>query len=193
MSRSLLALVLVASLGLVAWPAAAQMHHPMDSGAKRDCDLCAPLLSVDAGALLRSAAVLPASGSDETTPLVRARLEVESFVPHVGLFSTMEFTPADGVTPTLTLGLKLWARPRSSRWNITGGLGLIDYRQGINEPTAGAFVMRGWGQIDVSYHTPLHELTVYGQAGAPSGGVRRATYQIGISHPLAPYKLHLGL
>ena len=193
MSRSLLALVLAAGLGLTARPVAAQMSHTMDSGPHRGCDLCAPQVSLDAGALLRSAPLLPAGGSDATTPLVRARVDVGTFVPHVGLFTTMEFTPQDGPTPTLTLGLTLWARPRDSRWNITGGLGLIDYRQGIGESTPGAFVMRGWGQIDVSYRTPLHELTAYGQAGVPSGGIRRATYQIGVSHPLAPYKLHLGL
>jgi len=195
MSRRVLTLTLAAVLGMTARPVTAQMHHPMDSagGPHGACDLCAPQLSLDAGALLRSAALLPASGSDQTTPLVRARLDVESFIPHIGVFSTMEFTPADGPTPFLTVGLKLWARPRYSRWNITGGVGLIDYREGIGEVTPGAFVMRGWGQIDVTYHTPLHELTVYAQAGAPSGGVRRASYQIGVSHPLAPYKLHLGL
>ena len=187
MLRTLFRIVAVAAgLGLAARAAAAQMHE-------HGCDLCAPQLSIDAGALLRSAAVLPAGTSDRTTPLVRARLEVETPAPHLGLFGTMEFTPKDGPTPTLTFGLKLRARPRHSSWNVTGGIGLTDYREGITESTPGAFVMRGWGEVGARYHTPLHELTLYGQAGMPFGGVRRVTYQVGVSHPLAPYKVHLGL
>lgn len=187
MLRTLIRIVAVAAgLGLAARPTAAQMHE-------HGCDLCAPQLSIDAGALLRSAAVLPAGTSDKTTPLVRARFEIETPVSHLGLFGAMEFTPKDGPTPTLTFGLKLWARPRYSSWNVTGGIGLTDYREGITESTPGAFVMRGWSELGVRYHTPLHELTLYGQAGVPFGGIRRVTYQVGVSHPLAPYKLHLGL
>jgi len=86
MLRTLFRIVAVAAgLGLAARAAAAQMHE-------HGCDLCAPQLSIDAGALLRSAAVLPAGTSDRTTPLVRARLEVETPAPHLGLFGTMEFT-----------------------------------------------------------------------------------------------------
>ncbi len=192
MLRSILQSVAVAAgLALGAWPAAAQMHHDVAEPAKGGCDLCSPRLYVDGAALFRAGATLPSAGSDKTTPLVRARLEVSSFVPHVGLFSQMEFTPADGPTPDLQFGLALWALEPYSAFNVSGGLGISDYRQGIGDPTPGAFVMHGWGQVRAQYRSLVHELTVYAQAGVPFVTMARVSYQLGVSHPLAPYKLHL--
>lgn len=183
----------VAGLVLAAAPVRAQMPHAMPAAVHGGCDICEPQVFLDGAALWRAFVALPSTTSDKTTPLVRARLEAGSFVEHVGLFTQMEFTPSDGPTPTLTFGLKAWAQSRHSDWNLTGGLGFIDYRQGLGETTPGAFVIRGWGQVGVQYHTPLHELSLYGQAGVPFGGTKRVTYQLGVSHPIAPYKLHLGL
>lgn len=195
MFRSVLkSAAIAAAFCLAAGPVAGQVHHqPMPEKQHGGCDLCAPRVYLDGAALWRVAAALPSAGADKTTPLVRGRLEVSSFVEHVGLFSQMEFTPADGPTPSLTFGIKFWALSAESDWNVTGGLGLIDYRQGIGETSPGAFVSRGWGQIGAQYHTPLHELSIYAQAGVPFSGTGRVSYQLGASHPIAPYKLHLGL
>lgn len=186
-------LAVVAGLALVNRGAAAQMHEhdPGNYDKPGSCDLCAPRVYLDGAALFRAAADLPSATSDKTTPLVRARLEVGSFVPHVGLFSQMEFTPSDGPTPTIQFGLKLWAFARASALNASLELGGTDYRQGIGETSPGAFVFRGWSQLGAQYRTPLHEVTLYAQAGAPWLTTARVRYQVGVSHPLAPYKLHI--
>ncbi len=192
MLRSFLKSIAVASgLALAARPATAQMHHDMAEPPRGSCDLCSPRVYLDGAALFRASATLPSATADKTTPLVRARLEIGSFVPRVGLFSQMEFTPSDGPTPALQLGLEVWALPSGRAFNASAGLGLSDYRQGIGEQTPGAFVMRGWAQARVQYRSPVHELTLYAQSGVPFASGARARYQLGISHPLAPYKLHL--
>ena len=192
MLRSVLKpIALAAGLALATRPATAQMQHEMASPPQASCDLCSPRLYVDAAALFRAGAALPSAESDKTTPLVRGRLEVSSFLPHVGLFSHMEFTPADGPTPTLQFGLAAWALNAHSTVNVSGGLGVTDFRQGIAEQSPGAFVLRGWGHVAAQYRSPLHELTVYAQAGTAFAGGARPRYQLGVSHPLAPYKLHL--
>ncbi len=190
---SLRILALAAPLTFGVRLAEAQMHHEPAVPGYEDCHLCDPWVVLDGAALWRTTPTLPSATADRTTPLVRVRLEIASFVPHVGLVTQMEFTPADGPSPVLTAGLKLWARARSSEWNVTGAVGVIDYRQGIGEVTPGASVVRGWSQIGLQYHTPLHELTAYAQAGVPFSGVKRVSYQVGLSHLIAPYKLHVGL
>lgn len=194
MPRSVLTLLAVAAgLMLATHPAAAQMHQheAADYDKPGNCDLCAPRLYVDGAALFRAAADLPSASSDKTTPLVRARLEVGTFVPHVGLFSQMEFMPSDGPSPTIQFGVRLWALDRSSALNASLGLGGADYRQGIGETSPGAFVMRGWSELTAQYRSPLHEVTLYAQAGVPWLKTARVRYQVGVSHPLAPYKLHI--
>jgi hypothetical protein len=192
MLRSVLKSVVVAAgFALAARPAAAQMHPEMAEAPRGSCDLCSPRVYVDAAALFRASATLPSATADKTTPLVRARLEIASFVPQVGLFSQMEFTPSDGPTPALQLGLEAWALQSGRPFNASAGLGLSDYRQGIGEQTPGAFVMRGWGQLRAQYRSPLHDITLYAQAGIPFVHGAQARYQLGISHALAPYKLHL--
>jgi hypothetical protein len=194
MPRSVLTLLAVAAgLTLAANDAPAQMHQH-DSGdydKPGTCDLCTPRAYVDGAALFRSTADLPSAASDKTTPLVRARLEIASFLPHVGLYSQMTFTPADGTTPEIELGLKVWALRRASAFNVAVGLGAIDYREGIGERSPGAFVMRGWSELSAQYRSPLHEITLYAQAGIPWLRTARGRYQVGLSHPLAPYKLHI--
>lgn len=194
MSRSVLTLLAVAVVVTLAPRGAAAQMHQHDSGdydKPGSCDLCAPRVYVDGAALFRAAADLPSVTSDKTTPLVRARLEVGSFVPHVGLFSQMEFTPSDGPSPTIQFGFKLWALARTSALNASLELGGIDYRQGIGDTSPGAFVLRGWSQLGAQYRTPLHEVTLYAQAGVPWLTTARVRYQVGVSHPLAPYKLHI--
>lgn len=185
-------LALAAALALTARPAAAQQHqHDMPEDKPGSCDLCAPRLFIDGAALFRAAAALPSVTSDETTPLVRARLEIGSMVERLGVFLQMEFTPADGPTPAIQFGLKLWGLAAQRAFNVSAGVGVTDYRQGIGELTPGAFVARGWGQLAARYRSPLHELMLYGQAGVPFLSSGRVSYQLGVSHPLAPYKLHL--
>lgn len=194
MPRSVLTLLAVAAgLMLATHLGAAQMHQheSADYDKPGNCDLCAPRLYVDGAALFRAAADLPSASSDKTTPLVRARLEVGTFVPHVGLFSQMEFTPSDGPSPTIQLGMRLWALSRSSAFNASVELGATDYRQGIGQTSPGAFVMRGWSELTAQYRSPLHEVTLYAQAGVPWLQTARVRYQVGVSHPLAPYKLHI--
>ncbi len=192
MFRTLLqSIACAAGLAVAAGPLTAQMHHEMAGEPRGDCDLCTPRLYLDGAVLFRAPASLPTATADETTPLVRARLEVSSFVEHVALFSQMEFTPADGPTPTLQFGLEISALRLNSNFNLTVGLGVADYRQGQGEQSPAAFVVRGWSQVGARYHTPLHEVTVYGQAGVPFSSAGRPLYQLGVSHPLAPYKLHL--
>ena len=194
MPRSVLTLLAVgAGLMLATRTAAAQMHQhePPDYDKPGNCDLCAPRLYFDGAALFRAAADLPNAASDKTTPLLRARLEVGTFVPHVGLFSQMEFTPSDGPSPTIQFGVRLWALARSSALNASLELGASDYRQGIGETSPGAFVMRGWSELTAQYRSPLHEVTLYAQAGVPWLQTARVRYQVGVSHPLAPYKLHI--
>src|SRR5712691_7930333 len=192
MFRSVLKLAAIAvGISLAAGPATAQMHHGTTDEQYADCHLCAPRLAIEGAALFRAATSLPTATADQTTPLVRARLEVSSFIEHVGLFSQMEFAPADGPTPTLQFGLEISALRPNSNFNVTVGLGVADYRQGQGEQSPGAFVVRGWSQVGARYHTPLHEVTVYGQAGVPFSSAGRLLYQVGVSHPLAPYKLHL--
>ena len=194
MCRSVLTLWAVAvGLTLATRPVTGQTHqHDIaDYDKPGSCDLCAPRLYLDGAALFRSGADLPSATSDQTTPLVRARLEIGTFVPQVGVFSQMEFTPADGPTPDIQFGVQLWAVRRTSAVNATVGIGVTDYRQGIGEPSPGAFVARGWGQVRAQYRSPLHELTLYGQVGVPFTNTSRVRYQVGVSHPLAPYKLHI--
>jgi len=194
MPRSVLTLLAVAAgLALVSHPAAAQMHQHEsgDYDKPGSCDLCAPRLYLDGAALFRAGADLPSATSDKTTPLVRGRLEIGSFVPHVGLYAQVAFTPADGATPELELGLKAWALRQASAFNVAVGVGAVDYRQGIGETSPGAFVMRGWSQVTAQYRSPLHEVTLYAQAGVPWLQTARVRYQVGVSHPLAPYKLHI--
>jgi hypothetical protein len=193
MFRSALqSLALTTALALGVRGAGAQMHqHDMAGDQPGSCDLCAPHVSVDGAALFRARAALPSATSDQTTPLVRARLEIGSFIERVGLFSQMEFTPADGPTPGIQLGLKVRALPATRPVNVSAAAGITDYRQGVGDLTPGAFVVRGWGQLTAEYRTPLHEITLYGQAGVPFLSSARVAYQLGVSHPLAPYKLHL--
>ena len=182
-------LLLIAVLAACAVPVAAQEHH-MTSDEK--CTICAPQLSLDGAALWRKRDQLPTSSSDRTAVLMRAEVTAALFIPRVGIFSTMEFTPSDGPSPTITGGLQVWLWPRSGRFNVTGGLGFVDSRQGVGESSPGAYVARGWGQIGLRYRSPLHELSLFAQAGAPFSGSRAVSYQIGLSHPLAPYTFHAG-
>src|SRR5689334_2514508 len=90
MSRSgLTILALAMGLALATRPARGQMHQhdSTDYDKPGNCHLCAPRLFIEGAALFRSGTDLPSATSDETTPLVRARLDVGSFVPHLGLFS----------------------------------------------------------------------------------------------------------
>jgi hypothetical protein len=194
MPRSGLTLLAVAAgLTLAAHGAPAQMHQhdSIDYDKPGNCDLCAPRVYLDGAALFRSSADLPSATSDKTTPLVRGRLEIASFLPHVGLYSQMAFTPADGTTPEIELGLKVWALRRASAFNVAVDVGAIDYRQGIGAASPAAFVMRGWSELSAQYRSPLHEITLYAQAGIPWLRTARGRYQVGLSHPLAPYKLHI--
>ncbi|MGH7547994.1 MAG: hypothetical protein ACREMM_07460 [Gemmatimonadales bacterium] len=187
---SLKTLAFAAVLGLLVVPARAQMHHE-PAGSGDQCTFCAPWLFVDGAALWRADQTRPSVSSNGTTPLVRARFEAGSFIPHVGIFSTMEIAPKDGPSPTITAGVLAWVLPRFHDFNVTGGLGIIDTRQGVGESTPGAYVVRAWGQLGAQYGTPLHELTVYVHAGVPFSSGGRVRYQLGISHPIAPYKLHI--
>ncbi len=194
MSRSVLTLLALAvGLTLGARSAAGQTHQhdTADYDKASNCDLCSPRVYLDGAALFRSGADLPRATSDKTTPLVRARLEIGTFVPHLGLFSQMAFTPADGPTPEIQVGVKLWALRQASAFNAIVELGGTDYRQGVGESSPGAFVLRGWGQVSAQYRSPLHDITLYAQAGVPSSSTARVRYQVGVSHPLAPYKLHI--
>lgn len=178
-------------LPLILLLVAAQSHHAAESADK--CTICAPRLALEGAALWRTQEQLPSVGSSQTAALLRAEFTAMLGIPHVGLFSTMEFVPADGPTPTITGGLMLSPLPASSRFEITGGLGFIDARQGIGESSPGAYVVRGWGQLGMQYRTPVHELALYAQVGAPLSGGNHVSYQIGLSHPLAPYTFHAGL
>lgn len=186
----MLRLILLASLAVCATVAAAQSHHAAESADK--CTICAPRLSLDGAALWRTEKQLPSVGSSQTAVLLRAEFTAMLGIPHVGLFSTMEFVPADGPSPSITGGLMLSPLPASSRFSITGGLGFIDARQGIGESNPGEYVVRGWGQLGMQFRTPVHELSLYAQAGAPFSGSKQVSYQIGLSHPLAPYTFHAG-
>jgi hypothetical protein len=169
------------------------MQHGSEMDGEGKCTICAPQLSLDGAALRRTAQQLPSVGADRTVLLLRARVEAGSFIRRVGLFATMEFTPADGPSPTITAGLQAWLLDRRSDFNVTGGVGFGDAREGVGEASPGAYVARGWGQVGVRYRTPVHELSLYAQAGAAFSGSRRVSYQLGVSHPLAPYTFHLGL
>ena len=168
----------------------AAQSHPAESA--DNCTICAPRLSLEGAALWRTQEQLPSVGASQTAALLRAEFTAMLGSPHIGLFSTMEFVPADGPTPTITGGLMLSALSPRSRFEITGGLGFIDARQGIGESSPGAYVVRGWGQLGMQYRTPVHELGLYAQAGVPFSGDVRVSYQIGLSHPLAPYTFHAG-
>jgi len=186
----MLRLMFLACLAVYPTVAAAQSHHAAESADK--CTICAPRLSLDAAALWRTENQLPSVGSNRTAALLRAEFTATLGNPHVGLFSTMEFVPADGPSPTITGGLLLSPLPASSRFSLSGGLGFIDARQGIGESNPGAYIVRGWGQLGMQYRTPVHELSLYAQAGVPFSGSKQASYQIGLSHPLAPYTFHAG-
>jgi hypothetical protein len=192
MSRTTYAALVAWAMILGAAPAAAQMQHG-EMYEEGKCTICGPQLSLDGAMLRRTAQQLPRFGADRTALLLRARVEAGSFIRRVGLFATMEFTPADGPSPTITAGLQAWLLDRGGAFNVTGGLGFGDAREGVGEASPGAYVARGWGQVGVRYRTPVHELSIYGQAGAAFSGSRRVSYQLGISHPLAPYTFHLGL
>src|SRR5712692_3162678 len=151
MPRSVLLFIAVVAGVALARPAAAQLHHDMAEPPSGSCDLCSPRLYVEGAALFRAGATLPSAGVAQTTPLVRVRLAVSSFVRRVGLFSQMEFTPADGPTPALQFGLAVWALDPGRALNVSAGLGVADYRQGIGEQSPSAFVMRGWGQLGAQY------------------------------------------
>ena len=185
----MLRVILLACLAIYPTVAAAQ-HHGAEPSDK--CTICAPRLALEGAALWRAQEQLPSAGASQTAALLRAEFTAMLGIPHVGLFSTMEFVPADGPTPTITGGLMLAPLPATSRFGIAGGVGFIDARQGIGESNPGAYVVRGWGQIGMQFRTPVHELALYAQAGVPFSGSQRVSYQIGLSHPLAPYTFHAG-
>ncbi len=184
-STILLALSLAAST-----PAVAQMRHEMPSQGS-GCTLCAPWVFAEGGALYRSNEALPSATSDNWTPLVRAIVEVGTPTRHVGFFTHLEFAPGDGGTPTLAYGAQIWLFPRFQRFNLTGGAGLIHRRNGIGEPRPGAFQVRGWGHMGAEYQLPFHELSLYGEAGTAFNGEAKLSYQLGIRHPIAPWRAHL--
>lgn len=186
--------VIAATCGLAfAAPASAQMQHGGEMHGEGKCTICAPLIAFDAAALRRTSEQLPSFDADRTALVIRARVEAGTFLRRLGLFATMEFTPADGPSPTITAGVTAWLLPRGRAFNVSGGLGFSDARDGVGEASPGAYVARGWGQVGVQYRTPIHELSLYGQAGAAFSGSKRVLYQLGVSHPLAPYTFHLGL
>lgn len=178
-------------LELVTWtPAVGQMQHKM-SGEDATCTLCAPWVFAEGAVAYRADAALPAATSDNWTPLVRAIVEVGTPVRHVGLFAHVEVAPRDGATPTLVYGGQLWLLPRFKRFNLTGGVGLVHRRNGIGETRPGAFEVRGWGHVGAEYLLPIHEVSLYAQAGTAFTGEGKISYQVGLRHPIAPWRAHL--
>ncbi|MBI3982799.1 MAG: hypothetical protein HY337_07795 [Gemmatimonadetes bacterium] len=177
----------------LAWaaPVLGQSHDMQYRTQMTGCTLCAPWVYAEGAALYRSNEGLPAGLSENWTPLVRAVVELGTPIRHVGFFTHLEFAPDDGATPTLTYGAQLWLLPRFKRMNLTGGVGLIHRRNGIGEDRPGAFEARGWAHAGAEYQTPIHEIALYAQAGTAFNGETGLTYQVGIRHPIAPWKAHL--
>lgn len=150
-------------------------HQPHDL--QHDCTFCRPWLYVEGAALLRP---VEGDADDETDVAVRAKLEIGTPSPHLGLFTHLQIVPDDGPSPSLRYGLQLWTLPRFSDFNLTGGIGLVH----------DADVVRGWGHVALEYQTPLHEIALYAQAGTRFAGDDPEEFQIGIRHPIAPWKFH---
>lgn len=191
--RRALYLALPFALALGSAPAAAQdgnthAHQPMDLS--EDCTFCRPWLYVEGAAVNRQDEALPSADADEWAPLVRALLEVDTPTRHLGLFAAAEFITSDDPLPRVKYGAQLWALPRFSDFNITGRIGLAHLPNGIGETAPGRYVTRGWGDVGVEYQTPLHEIALYSQVGAAFTGESGVEFQLGVRHPLAPWKFH---
>lgn len=182
-------LLLVALLW--ATPALAQRHDMQHGNAPSGCTLCAPWVYAAGAGAYRSNQALPNASSENWTPLVRVVVEVGTPIRHLGFFTHAEFTPEDGATPVLTYGAQLWLLPRFRKLNLTGGVGLTHRRNGIGEDRPGVFELRGWGQVGAEYQTPLHEIALYAQAGTAFDGEAGVMYQVGLRHPIAPWRFHL--
>lgn len=182
------------ALGLAATtPLAAQYNHQDHSqgGNGARCTFCAPWVYAAGAALYRADEGLPNATSENWTALVRVVMEVGTPVRYLGFFSHLEFAPQDGGTPTITYGVQAWLLPRFRRFNLTGGVGLIHRRNGIGEVNPGAFEVRGWGHVGGEWQAPFHEIALYGEAGMAFDGETGPTYQLGIRHPIAPWRFHL--
>lgn len=180
----LLALLLL----LLAAPAAAQYEDRHMDGS--DCTFCRPYLFFEGATLFRGDEALPDRSADDVAALVRGKLEIGTPARHLGLFAHMDVVPADGPSPNLTYGLQVWALPRFSDFNLTGGIGLTHRRNGIGDDPPTAYELRGWAHVGAEYQTPIHEFGLYAQLGGPLSGEAGAELQVGLRHPVAPWKFH---
>lgn len=180
--------LLTGLLLLLAVPAAAQYED--EHMHEDDCTFCRPYLFVEGAGIHRSDEALPDRASDNEAILVRGKLEVGTPTRHLGLFAHMEVIPSDGPSPNLTYGLQVWALPRFSDFNLTGGIGLTHRRNGIGDDPPGAYELRGWAHVGAEYQTPVHEIGLYAQAGTPLSGEAGPEFQLGLRHPVAPWKFH---
>lgn len=181
--------VAMAALSIHALPSLAQ-HHDMNPAAAR-CTLCQPWVYAEGAALFRADDARPSATAENWTPLVRAIIEIGTPTKHLGFFTHLEFTPDDGASPTLTYGAQLWMLPRFSRFNLTGGIGLTHARGGIGDASPGAYQVRGWGHVGAEIQTPLHEIALYGQVGTDFVKDLKPVYQVGLRHPIAPWRFHV--
>lgn len=172
-------------------PARGQAHDMPYQPQITGCTLCYPWVYAEGAAFYRANEALPSAVSENWTPLVRAVVEVGTPLRRLGFFTHLEFAPDDGATPTLTYGAQLWLLPRFKKFNVTGGAGLVHRRNGIGENQPAAFEARGWAHLGAEYQTPLHEIALYAQAGTAFNGEAGLNYQLGIRHPIAPWKFHL--
>lgn len=178
------------TLATAATAGRAQSPENIQDDLPADCTFCRPWVFVEGGYARWSDEALPESDASNWTPVGRLVLEVGTPTRHVGLFTHLELAPEFGPAPEMTAGLQAWLLPRFSDFNVTGGVGVKHDRLGVGEERPGEYELRAWTHLGAEYQTPIHEFAIYGQAGTTLAGEAGPEFQVGVRHPLAPWRFH---
>jgi hypothetical protein len=141
-----------------------------------------PSIDVNAGLF---DARYPFSNTSFNKFFIRAHAGMNTGIPHVALSADMNWIPSLGATPIVSFVGQVDPLSRESPFYLSLGAGLITGHAVTGDKFA------GWAQAVVAYRTPIHELTPFVQAGRALYSGQKFEFLFGISHPLAPYLLHI--
>ncbi|MEP6571911.1 MAG: hypothetical protein ABJD11_04420 [Gemmatimonadota bacterium] len=99
----------------------------------------------------------------------------------VEIAADLLFLPARGATPFVSGVVQLSPLPEHSPLYANVGVGLIT---GHNPNGDRA---NGWLEATAAYRTPLHDFTVFAQAGHATGSGHDFEFLVAVAHPLSPY------
>lgn len=127
----------------------------------------------------------PVTNANFNKLFLRVHAGMNTGIPHLALSADLTWIPSIGATPIVSFLGQIDPLDRESPFYLSVGAGLITG----HVATADKFA--GWAQAVVAYRTPIHELTPFVQAGRALNSGQKFEFLFGISHPLAPYLLHI--